>query len=197
MQRLSERVTVSFPGLVQCERAGWTRAFIGVFAEALSKTVECERSLEKDLYRTRMKGMEAPASQIKSLPEQLGSSFASESHEIDIRGRGGEIDTAFGSHDNSNGHKNLHLTVQEVALDFGGTLSQPDISSVTFKDNDKVAVGDTDTNPNTITSLDLGLSHQPGMQCNCIACFLLLRIACATVECTLTNLSVCLDRSIA
>jgi hypothetical protein len=186
MQRLSERVTVCFPGLHQSERVGWTRAFIALFVEALSKTVEWERSLEKDLYRTRMKGMEGPtnSSQPSAQSEQIASTLSSELPDIDIgEGTrpetlkiGAAVDTAFGKgrvvryrrecHNSSKGQKFLHLTVQEIALDFGGTLFRPETSTVTFRDNDEVAVGDTDTNPNMNASLDLALSHQPGMQYN-------------------------------
>ena len=57
-------------------------------------------------------------------------------------------------HKSSNGEKYVHLKVNEIVLDFGGTLYRPEPSSVTFKDSEEVPPDETDTKPSESFSLD-------------------------------------------
>ncbi|CAB9502026.1 inhibited guanine nucleotide-exchange protein [Seminavis robusta] len=163
MHRLSERVTGSFSQLYQFERVGWTGMFLTMFADALTNSVALERSLEKDLFRTKTRGTESPFSSPPSSPPGGSETEGSLSSRLEI---GSVVDTPFGkgtlvsrrrkTHDEIDGQK--HVTVHQIALDFGGTLYQPDTSLVAFKHTDNESPAETHSKPNGNSALPNGMS---------------------------------------
>lgn len=181
MQRLPERVTALFPDLNQFERVGWASMFLSLFSDALTHTVEHERLLEKEMFRAKRKltnGSHSPTLSPSS-PTELAleadtetsvdlsaASFASDCFDV-----GAFYDTPYGKgqltktrrecYKNAKGKNFLHVTVHEIALDFGGTLYRPDPSSVALKDTDEISPDETDTKQEaTSSSIDLQIEHE-------------------------------------
>lgn len=178
MQRLPDRLTGMFPKLYNFECAGWANTFLTMFAEALTKTVEHEKSLEKDMFKAKRKSESPtePISPTASAPapilvleqedaapaEEDASGLGSKSFEV-----GTSIDTPYGNgtlvkkrrecHKSPDGNKYLHLKVNEIVLDFGGTLYRPDLSSVSFDDTEEISADETDTKPTDSFSLSGGI----------------------------------------
>lgn len=169
MQRLPERVTGLFPGLYQFERIGWTGMFLTMFSDALTKTVEHEKALEKDLFRARRQASNpdeslpaaAPAPEIVVEPETHADS---DSCQV-----GACVDTPYGQgqllkkrrdcYKGTDGPNYVHLKVNEIVLDFGGTLYRPDPNSVTIRDSEEPPTDETDKKAAKNVSLDLESNH--------------------------------------
>ena len=159
IQRLPERVTVSFPGLYQFERVGWTSMFLTMFANALTRTVQHEKKLERDLFRARNKSRESVLSSESDsvLPQvsedsDLGPPPKPESQAIDsevsLVGEvilDTEVSTPYGKgrivenrkdcyENNASGKKYTHVSVNVIDLDFGAKLYRPDPNSIALKD---------------------------------------------------------------
>lgn len=153
IQRLPERVTVAFPGLADFEKIGWTKMFLTVFANTLTKTVQHEKKLERDLLKARTNPKEAGASSDSLDSENVLPLTASEDSDLGksptpaspavgsgistLYGDGKVIEKRRDSYENGVGdEKYTHLTVNVVELDYG-KLYRPDPSSVALKDTAK------------------------------------------------------------
>ena len=155
---------------------------LDMFSDALKKTVDYEKALEKDMFRSKRKGQDPdafnsglspPASpptpqerkrQDDVVSAQNGSDLGSVSFDV-----GSCVETPFGKgklvkkrracYESTNGKKFLHLRVNEIVLDFGGTLYRPDPSSVTFNDSEESPTDESDTKTGESFSLDTESSY--------------------------------------
>ena len=150
IQRLPERVTIAFPGLSDFEKIGWTNMFLNIFSNTLTKTVQHEKKLQRELLKARTNLKESTPSSDSLESDRMLPQSASEDSDLglpptsDNQAVGSEVSTLYGDgkiiekredcYETAGGDKKYtHLTVNVVELKFG-KLYRPDPSSVTVKD---------------------------------------------------------------
>jgi len=151
IQRLPERVTVSFPELDESEKLNWTTTFLVLFANALTKTVQHERNLQHDLFRVRkfVKGSESKSEKAENdssnLRQQHSEDSGVQAPDAKVNkkdGHGKVVEKRRVSHENENGDEEFtHLAVNITDLDFVGTLYRPDAASTTLENAVEVGKG--------------------------------------------------------
>lgn len=143
MQRLPERITNSFHELDQGERIAWTNMILGMFSDALTKTVEHQISIERELFRARVKVHKMPMPRPEPLAaetsgDSLMDGVIDGSPQVDTiiytqYGKGRVVTNRKDRHETSDGQNYQNVVVNEIALDFGGTLYRPDTRTVKTK----------------------------------------------------------------
>ena len=148
IQRLPERVTAVFPRLDDSEKIGWTNMFLTIFANTMTKTVQHEKKLERDLLKARKQhSKESAFSQSDNILPQTSEDSDLDKPVVasDSQAIGSDVSTLYGDGkvvekrkdcyaSTVNEKKFTHLTVNVVELDFGAKLYRPDPSSVVLKD---------------------------------------------------------------
>lgn len=146
IQRLPERVTATFPGLDDFEKVGWTNMFLTIFANTMTKTVQHEKKLERDLLKARKHSKGSASFESDSiLPQTSDDSDLDKPIASDSQAIGSDVSTLYGNGkvlqkrkdsyaSTADEEKFTHVTVNVVELEFGAKLYRPDPSSVVLKD---------------------------------------------------------------